>query len=154
MTLMLEEIAPAITSNTLTTEAANNFTRKTLDRYNNPYIAHSWLGITLQYCSKMRMRVIPVLLNHYKRYGTVPRRIALGFAAHLLFMKSEQGTDGLYYGEADGKKYLVSDEFAAYYAQEWKRLDSNGLVTEILKNEKLWGANLCTLPPVPQAFST
>jgi tagaturonate reductase len=152
-TLMLEEIAPAITSSSLTMEAANNFTGKTLDRYNNPYIAHSWLGITLQYCSKMRMRVIPVLLNHYQRYGTVPRRIALGFAAHLLFMKSEQGTDGLYYGEADGKKYLVSDEFAAYYAQEWKRLDSNGLVTEILKNEKLWGADLHSLPGFAEAVT-
>ncbi len=145
-TLMLEEIAPVITSNIITMEAAVNFARKTLDRYNNPYIAHSWLNITLQYCSKMRMRVVPILMNHFKRFGTVPLRIALGFAAHLLFMKSELGTDGLYYGEANGKKYLVNDEYAAYYAQEWKRLGSNGLVMEVLKNEKLWDANLYLLP--------
>jgi tagaturonate reductase len=56
------------------------------------------------------------------------------------------GTDGLYYGEANGKKYLVNDEYAAYYAQEWKRLGSNGLVMEVLKNEKLWDANLYLLP--------
>jgi tagaturonate reductase len=152
-TLMLEEIAPAITNNNLSMEAAVHFSGRTLERYNNPYIAHSWLGITLQYCSKMRMRVIPLLLNHFRRFETVPRRIALGFAAHLLFMKSEQGTDGLYYGEAGGKKYLVNDEFAAYYAKEWNSLDQNELVREVLKNEKLWGANLCTLPGFAEAVT-
>ncbi|MES1222147.1 MAG: tagaturonate reductase, partial [Bacteroidota bacterium] len=82
--LMLEEIVPAITGNGITKEMAIEFSKKVLDRFRNPYIDHAWLSITLQYSSKMKMRNVPTLLSHYKVYNTVPKHMALGFAAHIL----------------------------------------------------------------------
>ena len=42
------------------------------------------ISITMQYSSKMKMRDIPVLLEHYRHRDTVPERFSLGFAAYLL----------------------------------------------------------------------
>lgn len=61
-TLMLQEIAPAIPCVLEVTEALN-FGQQVLDRFRNPHLQHRWLAITLQYTSKLAMRVVPVLLR-------------------------------------------------------------------------------------------
>jgi tagaturonate reductase len=143
-TLMTEEITPAITDKELTTEVAYDFAGKVLDRYRNPYLEHKWLSITLQYSSKMRMRDVPILLNYFQRFGKVPEYIALGFAAHLLFMKSVKNADGNYYGEVNGKNYLIQDNNADYYAGKWEQPQT--VVKTILSNTDLWGDDLSSLP--------
>jgi tagaturonate reductase len=142
--LMFTEIIPAITNEQLSDQAALAFAKQVLDRFSNPFIEHRWLSITLQYGSKMRMRNVPLLISYSERYGSVPQNMALGFAAHLLFMKSTKGQDGQYYGEANGKPYLVNDELAAYYSRQWEQPES--LVSQILGNKELWGKDLTTLP--------
>jgi len=143
-TLMMEEITPAITDKYLTNEVAIDFANKVLDRYRNPYLEHKWLSITLQYSSKMRMRDLPILLSYYKRFSKVPGYIALGFAAHILFMKSVKNDDGNYYGEINGKKYLIQDNNAGYYAEKWKQPQT--IVETILSDTDLWGNDLSGLP--------
>ncbi|MGZ8558639.1 MAG: tagaturonate reductase, partial [Chitinophagaceae bacterium] len=141
--LMLQEIAPSITNSDLSQEAAKEFAGKVLDRFNNPHIEHQWLSITLQYSSKLKMRNIPVIQNYLDRFDDVPEYISLGLAAHLLFMKCEQANDGKFYGEANGKKYLVNDDHAKWYAEKWKQsISSAQLVQDILGNESFWGINL------------
>ena len=141
--LMLQEIAPSITNSFLPIEAANEFAVKVLDRYRNPHIEHQWLSITMQYSSKMKMRNIPIIQNHLNRFDAVPEYISLGLAAHLLFMKCEQADDGKYYGEANGKKYLVNDDNAKWYAEKWKKSISTAqLVQDIMCDESFWGINL------------
>ncbi|MBS1598269.1 MAG: tagaturonate reductase [Bacteroidetes bacterium] len=141
--LMIEEITPSIISKDLTTEIAIDFANKILDRYRNPFIEHKWLSITLQYSSKMRMRDVPILLNYFERFEKVPSLIALGFAAHILFMKSEKNDDGNYYETVDGKKYLIQDTNVAYYAEKWKQPQT--VVKTILSNVELWGTDLSSL---------
>ena len=140
--LMLQEIAPSITNAGLSIDVANDFAGKVLDRFRNPHIEHPWLSITLQYSSKMKMRNIPVIQNYLERFNTIPEYITLGLAAHLLFMKCEKAADGKFYGESDGKKYLVNDDNAAWYAEKWKQAGSiPQLVQNTLGDESFWGAN-------------
>lgn len=150
-TLMMEEITPSITDRELTREIAVDFGNKVLDRYRNPFLEHKWLSITLQYSSKIRMRDVPILLNYFERFGKTPPLMALGFAAHILFMKSEKDSDGNFYGTINGKKYLVQDSNAEHYAEKWKEPES--VVKSILSGIELWGTDLTALPGFEEAVS-
>jgi len=151
-TLMLEEIAPVITDRNLSLDMAREFAGKVLDRYRNPFIEHRWLSITMQYSSKMKMRDVPILLSYVERMERLPKLIVLGWAAYILFMRSELGNDGQYYGEINGKKYLVNDNQAAYYAAQWS--DPARVVETVLSNEELWGSDLTALPGFTEAVNT
>lgn len=152
-TLMLQEIVPAVTGNNISAEMARDFANKVLDRYRNPYIEHQWLSITVQYSSKMKMRNVPVLQKHYELHGSIPEYMALGFAAHLLFLKCTKADDGKYYGEFSGKKYLVNDDHAAYYANQWENTDGAALVQKVLSDSTFWGADLTKLPGFTEAVA-
>jgi tagaturonate reductase len=96
--LMMSEIAPAIPYE-IDAKVAQRYGRDVLDRFRNPYLDHQWISITLQYTMKMQMRNIPLLLNYYKEFSTVPQYFTRGFAAYLLFMKAVKEENGKYFGE-------------------------------------------------------
>ncbi len=129
--VLLGEIALAIPYS-LPPGDAEHFGRQVLERFRNPAVEHRWLSITAQYATKMRMRLIPVLLEHYRRTSTVPSGIALGFAAFLCF-----------YHQPD---YPVQDELADYFFKKWQTQTPQELTYTVLSDLHLWGANLSVLP--------
>ena len=142
--LMLKEIAPSIPYE-IDKNVSLGFGTKVLDRFRNPFIKHHWLSITMQYSSKMKMRCIPVLLNHYKKFGTVPQLFAFGFAAYLYFTKPVTIKEGKYYGDFLGKSYLINDDQAAVYYKRWAELSVVTLVKEALSDQAFWGEDLTLL---------
>lgn len=153
--LMLQEIGPSITNAGLSIAAAKEFSGKVLDRFRNPHIEHQWLSITMQYSSKMKMRNIPVIQNYLDRFEAVPEYITLGFAAHLLFMKCEQGADGKFYGEANGEKYLINDDNAGWYAEKWQQAGNiPQLIQNILGDKSFWGINFDSHTDFVKAISS
>jgi tagaturonate reductase len=143
--LMFEEIRPSIPYK-IDDVVAADFANKVLDRFRNPYIRHEWLSISVQYSTKIKMRVIPLLLNYYKLKNKVPACIALGFAAFIRFMHVKAEDEGQYTGTINGEEYKVTDSQAAYFAKAWENGDSNVVIENILKNKDLWDADLSTLP--------
>jgi tagaturonate reductase len=142
--LMRGDIAPAIPY-AVTTAETDEFTYKVLDRFRNPNIEHQWISISAQYSSKIKMRVLPLLLNHYKQSSVVPELIALGFAAFIRFMKvSEVG--GKYIGEVNGNEYTVTDTQAADFYKAWTNADTTQVVENVLSNKALWDTDLTALP--------
>lgn len=153
--LMIQEIAPSITSEKLSSDEAKTFAGKVLDRFRNPHIEHQWLSITLQYSSKMKMRNVPIIQNFLTRFDTVPGYIVLGLAAHLLFMKCEQAADGKFYGEINGERYLVNDDHAGWYAQKWREADDIASLTQnFLGDESFWGINFSLYTHFVKAISS
>ena len=142
--LMLKEIAPAIPYE-LPVEEARDFGLRVLDRFRNPHIQHQWISITMQYSSKMRMRNIPVLLEHYKKEKNPPRLFALGFAAYLLFMRAVQQDANGYRGALRGQFYPINDDKAGYFFDLWKDRTADEVVDIVLKDQSLWGADLSVL---------
>lgn len=143
--LMLNDIAPAIPSPVDEAEA-ERFGMQVLDRFRNPYIKHQWINITLQYTSKVKMRVVPVLLRYVEAYKKAPQHIALGFAAYLLFMKVVKKDSNGFSGEWKGKPYPVNDDKAEYFFEQWKKYEADELVQQVLSDDALWGADLSLLP--------
>ncbi len=70
-------------------------------------------------------------------------------------MKCEKAADGKYYGEINGKKYLVNDDNAGWYAAKWKQAESTShLAQDILGDESFWGVNLGSYASFINAISS
>lgn len=142
--LMRNEIAPAIPYE-IEEAVKQNFISKVLDRFSNPHIEHQWINITLNYTSKMRLRCIPLLMNHYKKTDAVPSLFAFGFAAYLWFMKAVKQKGKEYYGETNGKEYLIEDPAADKFYLFWKNNNGEEVVNKVLKDISIWGEDLSQL---------
>jgi tagaturonate reductase len=140
--LMKDEIVPSITSENISKEDATVFALKVLDRYRNPFIEHAWTAICTQYSSKMNMRNVALIREYAKRFGSNAPLMALGMAAHILYMKGLKSADGKYYGTANEKQYLVNDENAAFYSSCWDSGERARAVSTILANQDIWQADL------------
>jgi tagaturonate reductase len=151
--LMQDEIAPAIPY-AIQEKEKSTFIAKVLDRFRNPLIEHPWLSITMNYTSKMHMRVVPLLLNHYKINNTVPEKIALGFAAYFIFLKAVKEENGVFYGKHNGNFYPVKDESAGYFYEKRKaQKNDEQFAAAILKDSSIWGTDLSQLPGFEQAVT-
>jgi len=143
--LMYDEIIAALVNETVTEEAAMKFAKATLERFQNPFIEHKWLSISLSYSTKMAMRNIPLITNYIQRKNSAPEKMCEGFAAHILFMRGKE-KNGKYYGIRKGEEYLINDDNAAFYATCWNKPNIAETVSSILSNTVLWGVDLSSLP--------
>lgn len=143
--LMHEEIIPAITSDQIPESSAAAFAADVLDRFRNPFIEHQLLSITLQYSSKMAMRNVPILKRYVQQFNAIPERVAVGLAAHILFLKGRLQDDGKYYGQRNGQPYPITDDNADFYAACWKSEQPAAVVSQVLANEKIWGSSLLSI---------
>ncbi|MBS1750665.1 MAG: tagaturonate reductase [Bacteroidetes bacterium] len=148
--MMLHEIAPAIPAK-VDPVAAEQFGMQVLDRFRNPFINHQWISITVQYSSKMKMRVIPVLLKYYSDFNKTPAHIAKGFGAFLAFMKPVKKDGNVFYGEWKGKSYSINDDNADYFYEHWQKNTTDKLVPAILSDINFWGTDLTKLPGFAEA---
>ncbi|HVF97586.1 MAG TPA: tagaturonate reductase [Flavisolibacter sp.] len=150
--VMQNEIAPNIPY-TVDLATAHDFGEKVLDRFRNPHIRHQWISITMNYSSKLKMRCIPVLLNHYQKSDAVPEAFALGFAAYLYFMKAVTVRDGKYYGDVNGTSYFIQDDMAEVFYNRWATLAPEAVAKETLSDSNYWGADLQSLPGFAEAVA-
>jgi tagaturonate reductase len=148
--LMLKEIAPAIPYD-VDHAAAVEFAGKVLDRFRNPAIEHLWISISAQYSSKIKMRVLPLLLNHYKMSDVVPLHMVIGFAAFIRFMQCTKNENGKYIGNANGNDYEVTDSQAAIFEEAWQKQELHDVAYSILSNKTLWDTDLTQLPGFKEA---
>ncbi len=114
-----------------------------LRRWRNPYLVHNLIDITLHGTRKMRVRAIPSLVSFHSSTGRIPQRIALGFAAHLLFMRGVSQDGDQIYGKLRGVPYPINDTKAEYFMECWAAAPTiRALVERICGDEELWGLNL------------
>ena len=137
--LMFNEIALSIPY-PLPAGDAETFGRQVLDRFRNPFVEHHWLNITVQFSAKMRMRNVPILLQHYRKNETAPPLFALGFAAFLCFYRHPT--------------HPVQDDRAAYFIRKWETSPPEDLIPDILSDTGLWGTDLSVLPGFAQQVTT
>jgi tagaturonate reductase len=145
--LMMNELAPSIPVQ-MDINVAREFGGKVLDRFRNPEIKHQWISISMQYSLKMKSRCIPVLLTHFKKFGTVPELFTTGFAAFLAFMRPVEKAGDKFFGQINDRRYQLQDDMAGLFYDRWQTHgdDVEGLVTSILKDPALWGEDLSALP--------
>lgn len=137
--LMLDEIKPLIVGSEITDAEATRFAEQVLDRFANPAIEHRWISITAQYTSKMQMRCMPLVLKHYQEHTEAPALMAIGFAAYLLFMRSEQDNNGQTVVSLHGKVYAVTDDKAGVLQEQWARYADREVSQKVLTHPGIFG---------------
>lgn len=143
--LMQAEISPCLLSDEISHKDALSFANEVIERFQNPFIEHRWISITLNFTEKMRMRNIPLLLKHYQLFRTVPIGMTMGFAAYLFFMRSAIENNGVFSGMANEQTYLIDDIKAPIFIQRAKHASVAQYVQSILSDHNLWGTNLSLL---------
>jgi tagaturonate reductase len=79
--------------------------------------------------------------------------MAAGFAAWILFMRSEKKDQTRFAGNLHGIEYVVQDDFAEKYSALWARAGSDIqlLVNTVLEDSSFWGTNLAAFPGFAKA---
>ncbi|HET7002358.1 MAG TPA: tagaturonate reductase [Puia sp.] len=142
--LMMHEIRPAIPF-AISEDEKRTFGLKVLDRFRNPYLQHQWLSITMQYSSKLAMRVLPVLNKYYEFFKKPPELISMGFAAYILFMRPVKKESEKYYGILNNQFYLINDDRVSEFFGIWDEGFADVIVNRVLSNAGLWGSDLTLL---------
>jgi tagaturonate reductase len=142
--LMMDEISPAIPY-AISEDEKKAYGLKVLDRFRNPYLEHQWLSITMQYSSKLVMRVLPLLENYYRIFKKPPELIAIGFAAYILFMRPVKKESEKYYGLLDNQFYVIYDDRVSEFFGLWDEAFTDVIVKRVLSDSGLWGTDLTNL---------
>jgi len=140
--LMFDEIVPALVSSSIPYEDALAFASNVKDRFSNPFIDHKWSSISVQMSSKMKMRNVPLVKMHYQKHNSAPSSMCLGFAAFLLFMRSEKNETGQYIGKYKQYTYHITDDNANYFSTLWHENQPEELVAMCLADQSFWGDEL------------
>lgn len=151
--LMLEEIAPIVTTGDIDKKEAEAFAIAVMDRFRNPYIDHQWEHIAVQYTSKMAMRNVPLIQALYRSGEKSNSYMALGFAAYLHFMKPLLGRDRKNYVNQQGM--ILNDDKADSLFKHWNLgLSVEATITQILSDQHIWGAKLSSCKGFAEAVIT
>jgi tagaturonate reductase len=126
---MMEEIVP-----TLDAPGSEAYAAAVLDRFANPYVRHALMDISLQQTMKVRVRVVPTIVQYAERYGRAPECLAFGFAAYLLFLREGRGL-------ADDQ----AEQVRAHWGTAWDDADDatlSAFVRAVCGDVSLWGTDL------------
>ena len=150
--MLHEEVIPTLPLDRQDLEA---FAAAVQDRFNNPFINHELMSITLNSTSKWRARNMPSLLEYAQTAGKLPPCLAMSFAAYIAFYSSDIQAlteQGLVCRRPKGNEYTVSDDrwvLEFYYSR--RGVSDETLVHDVMTNEKMWGQALTLVPGFEQA---
>ncbi|MVZ64676.1 tagaturonate reductase [Sphingobacterium sp. DK4209] len=140
---LMDEIISCMDDPELEKSELKEFASQVIDRFANPFLAHRWESISLNYTSKMRMRNVPLLIKSKILSNCPLSSMTLGFAAYVLFMRSHE-LDGQFIQNAYGSSIVLQDDQAAKL-YEYNQQGHEGLV-KLLEDKELWGSSLMEIP--------
>ncbi len=120
-----------------------DFASAVIDRFNNPFIKHALLAISLNSVSKWRARCMPSFLEYVEMKKELPTRLTFSIAALMAFYSSTTIREGILIGTRDGAEYEVRDDAAVleFFAAN-SSLDTKVFVENYLSNETFHGQDL------------
>ncbi len=145
--MLYDEVIPTLP---LDRDDLMSFASAVQDRFNNPFINHELMSISLNSTSKYRARNLPSLLEYVEKKGALPPCLVTGFAAYMAFFSSdiqELNDSGLVCRRPKGNTYVCSDD---RYVLEfyWAHKDDSAadLTHAVMTNERMWGMDLTAIP--------
>ena len=150
--MLLDEVVPILP---LDQEDCKKFAAAVQDRFNNPFVNHELMSISLNSTSKWRARNMPSFLEYVGKNGKLPTCLTMSFAAYIAFYSNDvqELTDkGLVCKRAKGNEYTVSDDrWVLEFYNEHKNDDVPTLVHAVMTNEQMWGQDLTKVPGFEEA---
>lgn len=124
------------------------------DRFQNPFVDHPLLSISLNSTAKWRARNMPTFLDG-ARDGTLPPCLTMSFAAYIAFYSSDiqELTDaGLVCRRPKGDLYTCCDDrWVLEFYWEHRSDTPEALVHGVMTNQRMWGQDLTQIPGFEEA---
>ena len=149
---IFDEVIPTLT---LPKQDLIDFAEAVLTRFNNPYVKHAHLSISLNSVSKWRARCMPSFLEYIEKEGKLPTHLTFSLAALMAFYTGTEIRDKALIGHRNGQEYNIMDDadvlefFAANSSKEPAEYTH-----AVLSNENFWGQDLTKLAGVEEAVTT
>ena len=145
--MLLEEVVPILP---LDQEDCKAFAAAVQDRFNNPFVNHELMSISLNSTSKWRARNMPSFLEYIEKNGKLPKCLTMSFAAYIAFFSNdiqELNDKGLVCRRPKGNTYVCSDDrWALEFYWEHRGDSMEDLVHAVMTNEQMWGQDLTQVP--------
>ena len=153
--MLYEEVIPTLP---LDKKDLDEFAAAVQDRFNNPFVDHELLSISLNSTSKWRARNMPSFLEYMEKTGKLPPCLTASFACYIAFFSNdiqELNDKGLVCRRPKGNEYTCSDDrwvLEFYYAH--KDDSAADLVHAVMTNERMWGQDLTQVSGFEQAVAS
>ena len=141
--MLYDEVIPTLP---LDKEDLKNFAAAVTDRFNNPFVDHQLLSISLNSTSKWKARNMPSFLEYIEEKKELPACLTMSLAAYIAFYSNdlqELGERELIAKRPAGNTYAINDDrwVLEFY---WAHKDDSvrELVHSVLSNEKMWDQDL------------
>ena len=141
--MLYEEVIPTLP---LDKNDLMNFASAVQDRFNNPFVNHELMSISLNSTSKWKARNMPSFLEYIKEKGELPVCLTMSLSAYIAFYSNEIQAlteAGLVCRRPAGNEYTVSDDrWVLEFYEAHKNDTEEELVTAVLSNQKMWDQDL------------
>lgn len=127
-----EEIIPALD---MDEKELKEFKDAVVNRFKNPYVKHMLMDISLNSMAKYKSRILPQVLETYKRTGKLPKRLLFSLAALIRFYKGVR---------ENGDAIQLRDDrhHLDMYADLWQENNYENIVKSVLGLENHWDMDL------------
>lgn len=145
--MLYDEVIPTLP---LDKDDLRQFADAVQDRFNNPFVNHELMSISLNSTSKWRARNMPSFLEFRSMTDTLPPCLTMSFAAYIAFFSNDIQTlndKGLVCRRPKGNEYVSSDDrWVLEFYYEHRNDTEEQLVHAVMTNLQMWGQDLTESP--------
>ena len=150
--MLYEEVIPTLP---LDKKDLEEFAQAVQDRFNNPFVNHELMSISLNSTSKWRARNMPTFLDYVKEKGSLPICLTTSFAAYAAFYSNDVQAlteQGLICRRQKGNEYTVSDDrYVLEFFYSHRNDSPEDLIHAVMTNTEMWGMDLTTVAGFEEA---
>ena len=144
--MIYDEIIPTLPLDKADLES---FAAAVQDRFNNPFVDHELLSISLNSTSKWKARNFPSFEEYVKNTGKLPKCLTVSFAAYIAFFSNEiqeLNDSGLVCRRSDGTAYTCSDDrWVLEFYYDHRNDTAEELVRAVMTNTQMWDMDLTAI---------
>ena len=148
-----EEIIPTLD---LPGDELTDFAAAVTQRFNNPYIDHALLAISLNSTAKWKARVLPSLTEYVKRMGKLPRCVTFSFAAYIAFYHTakEKGENCLIGRRGRDTYEIKDDQWTLDFYYDHRDDGPRAIAHAVVNHQRMWDGKLAALEGFEDAVAS
>lgn len=151
MSTVFEEIIPTLS---LPKEECEAFANAVIERFENPFIKHALLSISLNSVSKWKSRCMPSLKGYVEKFKEVPKHLSFSIAALMSFYTGTKIRENALIGHRGNEEYKIMDDAKTleFFAENSSK-SSREFVVSYLSNDKFFGEDLTKIAGLADAVT-
>ncbi|MGB9976024.1 tagaturonate reductase [Thermovenabulum sp.] len=148
--IIYDEIIPSID---LDKKMLTDFADSVIERFRNPFIKHYLISILLNSSSKFKTRVLPSIIEYYRRFGKLPEKLTFSMAALIAVYKDGRVEGTSMVARREKGEFIMKDDLPVlqFLENTWKKFNGSlesaiEVAREVLGNIDLWEEDLNNIP--------